>query len=358
MNPHLGEAYHRLDQDARDYTDAGRALGTLRARRRRRAVVAGVLAIALGVGVQQWLSPRGDGTATVASAPPSVPAIQPPADAPPLPVTGPVGRGALVYTACQSACPTFLVLTDGTQRLLGQRTVYPPGNITLSPDGRWLGRPVDGGYEVRDLLGSAVHHLEPPVGGGADSAYSPWAWSADSRRLIAGYHASGNVSSYVVLDLSNGVHTPLSVPEGQEPVGLLPSGAPILLTSSPSPRNRLTLQHDGKTVVLTSDEGVFSDTDHGVSIQVYGESLFVLEYSADRIAVLTFNADGKRQNRVALSADEFPVGPVAGGFAIIRLPNDQARGRQQLESVSPTGRIPLFDLPGQAAIVLPGGTRH
>ncbi|WP_067134702.1 hypothetical protein [Microtetraspora malaysiensis] len=367
MNRPLGEAYHHLAQDVRDYADADRALVTLRPRRTRRALIAGSAALMVIVGgvvaVQQFLPGPPDTVATVVSPTQVVRVVEPPAEAPTLPSAGPVGRGAMVYTACQSECPTFLLLTDGRQYLLGERTVNPPGNITLSPDGRWLGQPVGGGYEVRDLLGVTVHRLDPPAGGNADSAYSPWAWSADSRRLIAGYHASGDVSFYTSLELPGGRTSELRLPPRQEPVGLLPSGELLLLDQSQYgklPLERVTLKYanTGHTVTLTSGAGLLADTDHGLWIQVNDKRVFTLEYSGDRTTVLEFDLAGKQVARLPLSADQFPIGPVDGGFAVMRIPQDQANGRQKLESISPAGRRPLFDVPGLAAVVLPGGARH
>lgn len=364
MNRALGEAFHQLDQEVRDYADADRALATLRTRRTRRALIAGSAAVMVIVGglvAFQARSPVDRDAAVTVTSPTH--AVEPPAHAATLPSTGPVGRGALVYTACQSQCPTFLLLADGRQYLLGERTVSPPGNITLSPDGRWLGQPAQGGYDVRDLLGGAVHRLEPPAGADADSAYSPWAWSADSRRLIVGYHTSGNVRSYHALELPSGRTTVLDVPPGHEPVGLLPSGEPLLLDAArygKPPLERVTLKqaNTGGTVTLTSEAGVLADTDHGLSVQVSGERVFILEYSGDRITVLEFDVTGRQVARLPLPADQYPVGPVDGGFAVIQVPQDQARGRQKLEVVTPSGHRPLFDVPGLAAVVLPGGARH
>lgn len=364
MNQPLGEAYHHLDQDARNYADADRALVTLRTRRARTALVAGSAALVVVVGglaaFQQRLPDSPEASATVAS---PTRTVEPPAEAPALPATGPVGKGAMVYTACHTKCPTLLLLVDGRQYLLGERTVNPPGNITLSPDGRWLGQPVSGGYEVRDLLAGGVHRLEPPGGGDADSAYSPWAWSADSRRLIAGYHASGNVSAYVTLELPSGRTSRLDPPPRHEPVGLLPSGDLLLLDQSQPgglPLERVTLRHagTGRTVTLAAGAGVLADTDHGLWIQVHGERVFTLEYSGDLTTVLEFDITGRQVTRLPLPADQFPVGPVGGGYAVIRVPQDQVNGRQKLESVSLSGSRTLFDVPGQAAVVLPGGARH
>ncbi|MFI9592739.1 hypothetical protein [Nonomuraea sp. NPDC052265] len=70
-------------------------------------------------------------------------------------------------TACQSRCPTFLLLADGRQYLLGERTVSPPGNITLSPDGRRLGRDVTGRQVARLPLPSDQFPIGPVDDGSA-----------------------------------------------------------------------------------------------------------------------------------------------------------------------------------------------
>jgi hypothetical protein len=363
MIPPLGEAYHRLDEDVRNYADADRALGALRTRRTRRALIVGSAALLMivgGVAVQQQLPGPSDSVPTAAS---PTHAVAPPDEAPALPVTGPVGRGAMVYTACRSQCPTFLLLADGRRYLLGERTINPPGNITLSPDGRWLGRPVEEGYEVRDLLGDTIHTIDPWTGGADDSRCSPWAWSADSRRLVIGDHIDGDVRAYGVLELPDGRTEKLDATTGREPVGLLPSGALLLLDQSQYGEQSLdsvtlTRADTGRGITLKSAGGLFADSDHGLSIQVSGDRIFVLEYSGDRIAVLEFDTTGRRVARLPLAADEFPIGPVDDGFAIVTVPQNQADGRQRLESVSPTGRRLLFDVPGTAAVVLPGGARH
>lgn len=305
-------------------------------------VLAAVLVVACGVAVPDR-----------ASVPPVSRVIVPPRQPQGLPA-GPVGAGALVYRACREGCPTFLLTTYGTQYLLGERTINPPGNFTLSPDGRWLGTPTTGGgYEVRDLQGTSIHTMRPPVSGDAESAYSPWAWSADSQRLVLGYHASGDVSAYTDVDLRTGRSAEFDLPREQEPVGILPSGNLLLLEQS-----RVQLSSAGRTFTLTSGAGVLADADHGLSIQVSGERIFALAYSGDRITVVEFDSTGKEVARTPLPADEFPLGPVSGGFAIVQVPLDQARGRQRLETLSPSGRQLLFEVPGTADVVLPGAARH
>ena len=78
-----------------------------------------------------------------------------------------MGRGAVVYAPCRSSCPTLLTLEDGRTYGLGARTVHPQGNITLSPDGRWLAfmtnqrTDVSGTARGLGLLDLAAWHASP-----------------------------------------------------------------------------------------------------------------------------------------------------------------------------------------------------
>ncbi|WP_214324466.1 hypothetical protein [Nonomuraea sediminis] len=365
----LGDAYRQLDQDAHNYADAGKVIRLRSRRRTRRALAAGSIAALVvvgGVAVQQRLSRPPAVTATVAS-----PAIDPPAETPTVvsPVIDPpaaarslppgkVGaRGVLVYAACQYGCPTYLVLADGRQYELDERIV----DLSLSPDGRWLGHHTENGYELRDLLGGTAEEIPAPQDRKPNSVLAPWAWSADSRLLLLGDHVDGDVSTYLELDLATGTTTGPALPSGQEPVGILPSGDLLLLDESQyrkRPLTRVTLTRGDHAVTLTSDAGALADTDHGLSIQVSGDRVFTLAYAEQATTVLEFDTTGKLVTRTQLPPDEYPVGPVPGGYAVTRIPQDQKNGRQRLESLTPSGRRLLFDLLGEAAVVLPGAARH
>ncbi|MEV0597398.1 hypothetical protein [Nonomuraea cavernae] len=349
----LRDSYHEPEQEARDCAGADHAPHGPR-RRRIVRTAAGVtfatLLIAGGVGLQQGLArPSGDTIVAVPATPGPVSA---------LPANGPVGRGAAVYTPCRQACPTLLALADGRQHLLGTRTVTPPGNLTLSPDGRWLGMPTASGYELRDLLGDTTHRIASPATGGTDTAYSPWAWSADSRRLILGYHASGKVSEYTDVDLGTGRISTPRLPEGYEPVGILPSGDLALLDQSQygeGTRTQVRLRTGGSTVTLqASGDGVLSDADHGLSVQVSGGRVFLLEYTGEQVAVLEFGQGGALVSRTPLADGHYAVGPTADGYAVLQFPRDQRTGHQRLLSA---GRL-LHEFPGEAELVIPGGARH
>ncbi|MEU8250040.1 hypothetical protein [Nonomuraea sp. NPDC048916] len=355
----LRDTYHELEQEARDYADADRALRVLRRRRIVRTAAGAALAalvIAGGVGLQQGLA-RTPGD-TIVAVPATSGSAEPSPTHPALPANGPVGQGAAVYTPCRQACPTLLALADGRQYVLGARTVNPPGNLTLSPDGRWLGMPTPSGYELRDLLGDTTHRIPAPATGGTDSAYSPWAWSADSRRLILGYHASGKVGEYTDVDLATGQITTPRLPEGSEPVGILPSGDLVLLDRSQygeSARRQVRLRTGDATVTLrATGDGVLSDADHGLSVQVSGGRVFLLEYTGEKVAVLEFDQRGVLVSRTPLADGHYAVGPTSDGYAVLQLPPDQRTGRLRLLSA---GRL-LREFPGEAEIVIPGGARH
>ncbi|GAA4521028.1 MULTISPECIES: hypothetical protein [Nonomuraea] len=350
----LRDTYHRLGADARDYADADLALRVLRRRRTVRAVTgaaAAALLVAGGFGLLQNLT-RSAETIT------AVPAVSTSAGYPSLPSSGPVGRGAVVYAPCRSSCPTLLTLEDGRTYGLGARTVHPQGNITLSPDGRWLGLPTPDGYELRDLLGGTAHRVPVPGDGRADSAYSPWAWSADSRRLILGYHASGDVHAYTDVRLDDGRAEPLTPPEGYEPVGVLPSGELVLLAlgqDGDGARERVRLRVGGTARTLSATgSGVLSDADHGLSVQVSGERIFVLEYTGDSVAVLRFDPRGTLVERTPLPDGQYALGPTRDGYAVVQPPADQ-RGRLRL--LTTDGHV-LRDLPGEAEPAIPGLARH
>ncbi|WP_214413828.1 hypothetical protein [Sphaerisporangium fuscum] len=353
MNLH--DTYHRLEQDARDYADADRVLRVVRRRRAVRTAAGAAFAalVIAGFGLQSLVRPSGD---TIVA----VPAMSAsPASYPALPAQGPVGQGAAVYTPCRDGCPTLLALADGRQYLLGAHTVTPPGNITLSPDGRWLGRPTENGYELRDLLGDTVRRVAgvSPATGETGYAYGPWAWSADSRRLILAYHLDGNVGKYLDVDLETGVATAPPAPEGYEPVGILNPGDLVLLDVSQyeGVRREVKLRVGAVEVTFRATaDGVLADADHGLTVQVRGDRIFLLEYTGEKVAVLQFDRKGALESRTPLADGRYPVGPTPDGYAVVQVPRDQPNGRQRLLA----GDRVLQEFPGEAEIVIPGGARH
>ncbi|GIH95700.1 hypothetical protein ACFFMN_01520 [Planobispora siamensis] len=368
----LRTAYGELEREARDYADPVRAVTAARRRRAGRTAAGAVLAAAAVAGVVglagygPWApGETGPATGATASATASVTAsvttgptagpitVRPPASAPPLPEGGAGAAGLLIYTSCVNDCPTYLLTADGRQYLLGGKTAPPPGNLTLSPDGRWLGRPTGTGYELRDLVGGAVHTVDAPRDGAPGAVYSPWTWSADGRRLVLGHHASGEVGSYAEVNLADGRTTALTPDPGFEPVGMLTSGEPLLFEESRygerATRVALAAGTPGRRITLDAGSTPLVSADGGPSIQVRGERIYAV--APDLTAVVVFGADGGELARLRLKPGETPLAPEGDGFAVLT--------GSRLERWTASGsRTPLYDLPQEALTVLPGQARH
>ncbi|MBG0829958.1 hypothetical protein HS041_19505 [Planomonospora sp. ID67723] len=361
----LRTAYGELEQGARDYADPARAVAAAGRRRTRRATAAAALAAAavaavtVGVtGYGPWTSQGGGpATGTTASAGPAPGAtgpiaVRPPENAPPLPEGGTGVSGRLIYTACMHGCPTYLLTADGRQYLLGEKTAPPHGNLTLSHDGRWLGLPTAAGYELRDLTGGTVHRIEAPRDGAPGAVYSPWTWSADGRRLVLGHHADGEVGAYVTVDLADGRTTALTPPPGFEPVGMLASGEPLLFDESRygkrSTRVTLAVGDSGRRITLEAGTVPLVTPDGGPAIRVAGERIYAV--APDLTAVVAYDTGGRELARLRPGPGETPIAPVGDGFAVLT-------GSVLETWTEAGGRTPLYDLPQEAQIVLPGGTR-
>lgn len=171
-------------------------------------------------------------TATAVTAAPRLGDIRPPASAIPLPADRAAGDGVAVYRPGRTKGPVYLVTSTGTQYelpVLG--TTAPPSPVpspgasavepvppeafevdpmtwvSLSPDGRYLARPVYPRMtEIRDLRSTAVLRL---AGGEL-----PQAWSADGSRLVVRVPDGGFKESYVAVEISTGVRTSLKACTG------------------------------------------------------------------------------------------------------------------------------------------------
>lgn len=222
-------ALDELAEQAKVYDVTGRAVRV--ARRRRRAVrlapVAAATAVVLvGLVAVAGLRPDPSGGLDVA-APPTLDWLPerlelPATDPDPLPATGTVGRGVLLYgTSVPGAGPPVLLTTDGRQHRLAEAVTNKDGLSysypTLSPDGRWLGEQRAGRYAVRDLVGTARHEL-------ADG-HAPVAWSPDSRWLLLTDNLH-ETAPPIRLDLSTGVQQPVPIGDrqGWRAVAVLPDG--------------------------------------------------------------------------------------------------------------------------------------
>ncbi|GIH98408.1 hypothetical protein [Planobispora takensis] len=365
----LRAAYGELEREARDYADPVRAVAAARRRRAGRTAAGGVLAAAAVAGVVglagygPWASREtgpvtgatASATASATAGPTAGPAaVSPPASAPPLPAEGTGAAGLLVYTGCVNGCPTYLLTADGRQYLLGEKTAPPPGNLTLSPDGRWLGLPAGTGYRLHDLVGGAVHTVDAPPDGAPGAVYSPWTWSADGRRLVLGHHAGGEVGAYVEVDLDDGGRTTALTPaRGFEPVGMLASGEPLLFEESRygerATRVTLTVGESGRRITLDGGSTPLVSADGGPVIWTRGDRIYAA--APDSTAVVVFGADGGELARLRLKPGQTPLAPAGDGLAVL------TGSRLELWTAS-GARRPLYDLPQEALTVLPGQARH
>ncbi|MBF9129205.1 hypothetical protein I0C86_09480 [Plantactinospora sp. S1510] len=206
-----------LAEQAKVYDVTGRALRV--ARRRRRAVrlapVAAAAVVAVGLVAVAGLRPDPSDGLEVAALPTvewlpkrfEVPATDPD----PLPATGRVGQGVLLYgRSVAEPGPPVLLTTDGRQHRLAEARSNRDGLTysypSLSPDGRWLGEQRAGRYVVRDLVGSARFELS--------DGHAPVAWSPDSRWLLLTDNLH-ETAPPVRLDLTTGAQQPVPIGDGE-----------------------------------------------------------------------------------------------------------------------------------------------
>jgi hypothetical protein len=209
MTEQLRALLHDAAAAVPDYADADRALRAGRRALRRRAVstaIAAAVVVVIAVGAASALrsDPRGGTDEAGPVAPggePVYPAVlAPPERAAVLPASR-VGSAALVYAPCARDCDPFLVLDSGRQyRLPRLGSGTPTAGYTLSPDGRWLGWPTESGLRIRDLDGRGTRDIADD-GPGRTSA---WAWSADSRWILAVRHTDGLAHHATAIDVTTG----------------------------------------------------------------------------------------------------------------------------------------------------------
>ncbi|MFJ2032056.1 hypothetical protein [Streptosporangium sp. NPDC087985] len=314
----LRDAYRALEQEAGHYADSGKALAIMR--RRRLAIVSTAVAV-LAITSGLWFT---------RATPSQVNSV----------ATQPSGIGRSIHTACMYGCATYLTLTDGRQVLLGKQTAPPPGNLTLSPDGRWLGTPTPTAFQLKDLTGTTLYQ-SPSAGPG--EVVSPWAWSADSRTLLLASHASGHVSAYYLLDLAAGQVTEPQVPKDFEPVGLARGELVLFGESQYGKRTtRVELTVGGRPIVLDTGDAELINEDGGPSLVVHEDRIYALVHATN--TMIEFGLDGKELTRYRLSGQ--PLGPSRAGYVVSDAGKVSAGGH------------PLFELPPDSLIVVPGMARH
>jgi hypothetical protein len=147
----------------------------------------------------------------------------------PLPATGVVGTGVLIYgDQGPEAKQPVLLTEDGRQHRLAENVESDEGTYavvrtypTLSPDGRWLGEQRAGRYVVRDLTGTGRFEL-------ADG-HAPVAWSPNSRWLLLVESWDDNAAT-IRLDLLSGARSAVPVGDRNQwrAVAVLPDGEVLL----------------------------------------------------------------------------------------------------------------------------------
>lgn len=270
MTTGLTRELSALADESTNYADAGVAIAADQRYRRRRAAavpVAAGLAALLAVGVAGVRAATSTGhrgspadTRTVLVLPRVV--TPPDGTVPPLPTGHGVGPAVLVYRACPSTCPAYLVTTAGRTYALDvpDKSLDPqPGlqaqiqdlDVSLSPDGRYLATTVGGRLTIRDLTGTGVRR--EPFG-------RVGTWSPDGRFVLIGFPFPGGgwlpgdeiPNTNWRVDLRTGAEVPV------DRAGLLmgdavnDSGRVFTATQSIDP-TAIDIQHelpaDGETVV-------------------------------------------------------------------------------------------------------------
>lgn len=358
----LSRSFRDLEGQAGNYADADRAWQDARRRRanRRTAVVAALVAVVL-VGGAVGTFRLFDGRQVAEPVDRGVRKIVPPDSATSLPVDAAVGVGVMVYDACLYDCPTFLVAEDGRQYLLGQQVAPSPGNFTLSPDGTWLGQPDEQGYTVRQLDGTAVVRVPLPPGAEAGTRISPWAWSPDSRTLVVGAHRDGDVAQWTRIVLPDAAVSDAPVPKGYEPVGITDTGQLVLMAddayANSSNRLQLVLGNPTRKLTLVAPgSAVFANSEHGPWVRTSGDRLFAQVYSAETTWVVTYAISGELLEQTELLQSESSVVVDKDGLVVIDVPWSGGP-TATLVRLAGTERVRLAEVPLQALVVLPGGTR-
>jgi len=297
--------------------------------------------------------------------------------APPLPASGPLGRGALLVAATGSVVQ--LVLEDGRQFRLPD----PPRgegrlgaiSATLSPDGWWLGyrsmrTAGDPRYVVRSLANGRVINGEG----------RPVRWSVDSRRLLLWDGRGGLGDQLTMLDLSTGDARAAGTPRPVE--GILPNGE--LLTAMnidgpSSPRmNGLSLRTaDGPPVQVRfaarDDDACWCPTGRAVlspdASRVWVELRFreglapgtidvkvPARESAERALVELDRVSGAELGRMSLTfpgGEAYLVADRGPDLLFFVIAPEQAPALVAMESTSRTQRV-VTTGPNDAALIVPG----
>ena len=195
-------------ESAESYGDSTAAIRSAQSRRRRQGAVGVLLALGLG----------GSAAAVAAQPPPLQASFPTPArptvndqSDPSLQVVtihDPSAPVRLLYRTCGSISCTA-GLTDNTNQhlrlpapLQADLSLAGLDDVTLSPDGEWIGLPhEDGAFTVVQAFNVGVA-VEVPAGP-PGSRWAPYFWSApDDQHLVLAQHTGTDVTGFAVVDVS------------------------------------------------------------------------------------------------------------------------------------------------------------
>jgi hypothetical protein len=262
----------------------------------------------------------------------------------------------------------MLMVTTGEQYVLPE---FPQGPhpYTLSPDGRWLGFPVDEGFRLRNLADGTTWTL-PDDGPGASDV---WVWSPDSARLVVVRHIDGDVRHFDSVVAATGVRT--RVVTNRSPAALLDDGTVLYwqgedgvspLVFADVTRGKLktvtTRTFDVEARLRTGEtpmHGVLAigPDDSQAMLTIRGPA--VNSDLGTLVAVLVLNlGPGQVAERVDLPAGAdlwLPSRLLSGSVRGVQW----AGGRTQVVELDRTlaAQTVVATLPGQAEVVLPGDGR-
>jgi hypothetical protein len=284
---------------------------------------------------------------------------------PTLPEDTRVGRADVVY-ACVQGCAATVRLVDGREFEIP--TDAPSArDITLSPDGRWLGYPLGTGFVLQDLIGPGGYRLG---GRAVDGRLAAWSWSADSTLLLLAELRDGEPAEFLLQNLDDRSRTRVPVWPGREVLGVR---VPAELLTTPQPytgagsRVDIEVSNTSRTVISAKTVDVSRHLQPGERLEpgslrfTGGDEyeIVVLRNGDDQpVGVVRFGtpAGGRRYDLTDPSPGRWSVlGTGANGRAFVR----NGQNRTAVWYLLPNGTFtPGPDLPGDLLIIPPGSARY
>lgn len=302
------------------------------------------------------------GSAAVHRSPPGTPAAAPESPAAPqLPTEGGVGAAELVYS-CVRGCRPLVLLTN--LREFEVPTDAPTAReVTLSPDGRWLGYPLGSGFVLRDLIGRDEYRLGSRTVSGR---LAGWAWAPDSSMLLLAELRDGQPLEYVLQNLTDGRRTPVVRWPGHDLLGVRRPLDLLSIRPGAASGTRVDVElaneaghTTGSTTVDASDQLRPGERIEPTSLRFtlgMGYEVVVLRTGDDQpVAVLRFGGGGAGIGRHDLTEPGQGQWSVLGvgerGRGFVR----SATGRTSVWYLGPDGTFRAGrDLPGEHEVTTPG----